>query len=739
MIAHALLLVVSQLTASQLPAGGMASTKPGTAVVNSTYSSAALAKMVEMASRANRRVPSELLGYSALIESEAALLVNTPGGPDGAVAGTAAATTEAASQIEQFVLRSDWHRTGIFTQTQVGYRSRLLGPSISALNILPKPWTAPALYGNRLSLLFGGAPSLMSADSTRRNMPAVHPFADDRARFYRYTGGDTVATIKAGPNNHIPLVRIVVEPIVERQERLMVFAGDVYIDGNTGSIIRLRGRIRVGPVKQSPASRLIRYVARVQEVGYIDFENSLQEGKYWLPSKQRLEYQAITSFTEARATIRVQSVWREMELKLRDGNIGAPEDSLGEPHYTVKLTGGDSISNRGSWGNSLGALTADGSARDFDDVAPPEFRPNGGAQFRSQARGFADVIRFNRVEGLFLGTAALIDFREAAPGTTVRLFGGYATLPKTAKGGAEGAWVKGPWVTSARAERQLASTNDFSLALGGGGGNIIGSLFGVENFDWLDRRVLSAGLTREFGIKHSSALRVEVARGNDRGFTRELKHGMVGDDFRANRPVTPGSYTRTRAQFDIGRNIITSPLVSGVGASLTYEIGSGDLDWQRTLLQTFGQRMFRRFILAARADGSVIDGKQLPVQQLIEVGGAEGLPGYEYKEFAGDRALVARGTVGYLLPILEAPIRFTRLTLPAIGPQIQIGLFGGVTSARSTTRAQLHALNWKTTDSWRGTLDIRLRFFGGAFSVGASRAIDHKASWKAAFGIGGVL
>ena len=60
----------------------------------------------------------------------------------------------------------------------------MLGPSISALNVLPKPWTAPALFGNRLSLLFGGAPSLMSADTTRRNMPAVHPFAEDRARAY---------------------------------------------------------------------------------------------------------------------------------------------------------------------------------------------------------------------------------------------------------------------------------------------------------------------------------------------------------------------------------------------------------------------------------------------------------------------------------------------------------------------------------------------------------------------------
>jgi hypothetical protein len=739
MLAHPLLVVAALMVAGQ-SASGQTTERPSTASDSSaTYSSAALARVIEMASRANRSVPQELTGYTALIESEASLLVNTPGGPDGAIAGTAAATTEAAAQIEQFVLKSQWDRSGRFDQQQVGYRSRLLGPSISALNVLPKPWTAPALYGNRLSLLFGGAPSLLSADTVQRAMPAVHPFADDRTEFYRYSGGDTVATIKL-PTGDIPLVRILVTPLVDREQRLMLFAGDVYIDGNTGSIVRMRGRIRVGPVKASTAARLIRFVAKVQEVGYIDFENSLQKGKFWLPSRQRLEYQAITSFTEARATIRVQSVWREMQLETRDSAALAPEDTLGLPNYKVRLTGADSLGSWNSWGNSLGALSTEGSARDFDDVAPPEFRPTGGAQIRFQARGFSDIGRINRVEGLFVGAAALIDFREAAPGATVRLFGGWATLPNTAKGGAEGALVRGPWVATARAERQLASTNDFALTLGGSPGNPIASLFGVENVDWVDRRILSGGLMREFGIKHSSALRVELARGNDRGFTQQRLHGLLGGDFRYNRMVTPGSYTRARAQFDFGRNIVTSPLSSGLGASFLHENGFGELDWQRSVIQTFGQRMFKRFIVAARVEGSVVTGDSIPAQQIIEVGGIEGLPGYEYKEFSGDQALLARATVGYFLPIREEPIRVGRLTLPAIAPQLQVGLFTGVTSASGTTKALLPLYVFgQPTNGWRGTVDLRIRFFGGAFSVGASRPIDSRKGWKAQFGIGGVL
>lgn len=730
MIVHALLLVIGQVAAASQVAA---------VSTDSTYTSAALARTIELASEANAHVPQALLGYTALIESEASLLVNTPGGPDGGVAGTAAATTEAAAQIEQFVLRAKWDRSGHFEQQQVGYRARMLGPSISALNILPHPWTAPALYGNRLSLLFGGAPSLMSADTIRRAMPAVHPFADDRAQFYRYSGGDTVATIRAG-TREIPIVRILVDPIIENTKRLMLFAGDVYVDGTTGEIIRMRGRIRVGPVRASAASRLVRFVAQVQEVGYIDFENSYQRGQFWLPYRQRLEYQAMTSFTEARATIRVQSVWRDMELELRDSTLTlAASDTLGEPQYIVRLTGSDTSGAWDSWANDLGALTANGSARDFDDVAPPEFRPNGAPQFRFQARGFSDIVRVNRVEGVFLGVAGLLDFRDAAPGVSVRAFGGWATSANTAKGGLEGVRVSGPWVASLRAERQLATTNDFQFALGGGGGNLVGSLFGVEDYDWVDRRILSAGVAREFGLRHASALRVELARGSDRDFTTQLHTGLLGGDFRPNRPVTAGSFTRSRVQFDVGRNIITSPLSSGLGASVLYERGDGELNWQRSLVQTFAQQMFGRFIFAARGDASMVAGRALPVQQLLEVGGAEGLPGYDYKAFAGDRAVVARGTVGYLLPVLEAPVRVRRLTLPAIGPQLQVGLFGGVTSASSTTRLQLDALDWKTTNGWRGTFDIRVKVFGGAFSLGLSRPIDHADKWKLAFGVGGVL
>lgn len=713
-------------------------TQLATPAQDSTYSTPALATMVGTAAQANRRVPQPLQGYRANIESEIALLVNTPAGPDGAVAGTAAATTEAAAQIEQFQMRVSWNRSGTFEQQVTGYRARQLGPMVSALTIMPRPWTSPALYGDRMSLVFGGGPSFRAADSTRRMMPSVHPFATDRARYYRFSGGDTVVKIRA-LTRVISVVQINVEPVAVR-ERVTVFAGQVFIDAMTGEIVRMRGRIKLmTPPDEGALMKLARFVGQVQEVAFIDFENSEREGHFWLPRKQRIEYQVTTGLTEARATVRVQSTWRDMRLELRAIADVAEGDTIGAPQYSLRMPSADGTTGFTDWQYDLGAQTTDASARDFDDVAPPALRTSGPPQWRWQARGFTDVIRVNRAEGLFLGVAGLLDLREKAPGVSMRMFGGWATAARTAKGGIEAARVRGKWVTNVRAERQLASTNDLALSLGGVGGNVIGGLFGREDQDWVDRRVISLGVMREFGIKHSSALRIEMASADDRGIPNPLRRGLISGEFRQNRPVNEGGYLRSRVQFDFGRNIVTGLLASGVGASVWYERGDGTLDWQRAQIQALVQQILGRVILAARVDAGAVSGANIPTQQLLEVGGAEGLPGYAYKAFAGSHALIVRSTAAYLLPILESPIRVGRVVLPAVAPQVQFGVFGGATAASSEARPILDAHGWKTTGGFRGSVDMRVRFFSGAISFGVARAVDRRDPWKFVIGVGGSL
>ena len=58
-------------------------------------------------------------------------------------------------------------------------------------------------------------------------------------------------------------------------------------------------------------------------------------------------------------------------------------------------------------------------------------------------------------------------------------------------------------------------------------------------------------------------------------------------------------------------------------------------------------------------------------QQLFEMGGAAGLPGFDYKEFAGDRAALTRVRLTWPLPFLRTPIVVKPgLSLPVFTPSL---------------------------------------------------------------------
>jgi hypothetical protein len=45
----------------------------------------------------------------------------------------------------------------------------------------------------------------------------------------------------------------------------------------------------------------------------------------------------------------------------------------------------------------------------------------------------------------------------------------------------------------------------------------------------------------------------------------------------------------------------------------------------------------------------------------------------------------------------------------------------------------------RPTDGFKSSVDVRLRFFGGALSVGVARATDHHDGWRFVLGLAQVL
>ena len=739
--------------AFQDAAGGRAAARAAAAADTATFATPALRHLVERATTANRELPAGLESYRARVESEIGLVLNVTAAGPGAIAGTAAGSSEVSGQVEQFQSDTKWDRSGTYEQHIIGYRAQLSGFSFSALSWMRRSWTVPLLYGNRMAFFFGAPAAVPAGDSARsardtrgrvdsaRVRSAVHPLATDAPQYYRFAGGDTVARIGVG-TRVVTVVRLVVEPRADRASQALLFGGELFLDAERAEVIRMRGRL----FSQAPTQARLPLVTRVmlsvsglQGVAYIDFENAELMGRYWLPRRQRLEFQALTTLSETRPIMRVVSQWRSMDVQARDVTPGAPRDSMRLAHYDLTFAPSDSMRAWSDWRRDIGVTTREVTARDFDDVAPLALRPTGAPRFTWQARRFGDVLRFNRVEGLYTGLAGSLAFRDLAPGVQLRGVIGWAWSAETPKGGIEAAVVRGPWVTSVRAERLLASTNDFSPSLGGGGGGGIGGLFGRDEADWIDRSVALVGVTREMGTSHSAAVRLQTGWAQDVSPRVVETRGPFGGTFRPNRPVAAGSFALTTLSLELGRNAGARGAQGGTRTTLTYERGDGVLNWQRTTLRMETRRWFGPLVFAARGDAAYVMGGVIPPQQLIEVGGVEGLPGYDYKAFAGDKAVLTRATLGYQLPLWTSPMRFGWLVLPGAAPMPSIGIFAGRTGADATTAAQLSRLGWVTTQGTRATVDVRLRFFGGAVSIGASRAVDRADRWKVLVAFGGQL
>jgi hypothetical protein len=229
--------------------------------------------------------------------------------------------------------------------------------------------------------------------------------------------------------------------------------------------------------------------------------------------------------------------------------------------------------------------------------------------------------------------------------------------------------------------------------------------------------------------------------------TQNISRGLFAPDgqtFRPNRGIREGSYFRTTASLELNPAISGLFVDRGVGARIHYERADGALRWQRLELRTAARREMGPFQLYARADAGSLLGSPAP-QAMFEIGSAEGLSAYGYKEFAGDQAALARCVIGYTLPFLRAPIHLpSRLIFPGVSPGLAAGIHAGWTGVSdAAARRALIELGTtidpitgtavpisRPTDGVRASAEFLVTFFDGALAFGAARPIDTRGRWK---------
>jgi hypothetical protein len=719
----------------------------GAVTPDSLYATEQLRAFVAEASRRNRDVPAGLVSYRASVESEIAIVGRRAEGMEGVVS------------LEQMQNDVRWRIPGTYEQAVIGYRSQSLGLQFSSMGFMTSPWTVPILYGNRLSIMFGRDTSRAAMRRRqRRPMTAVHPLAFDRDRVYRFSGGDTIVTMRVGDRD-LPIVRVVVEPRADIPERTVAFRGELDIDATRHHLVRMRGHFVATPPRSRNLAGRAFALTGFQAIAFVELENGEFEGRYWLPTYQRWEAQAAwTAATDARNVFRIISRYRQH--RINDTLIVATMDSLMPSPYRLARVRSDSLAAFSDWRSNIGDLTRDARADDFDDIAPDIWRATGAPRTDFRVLRVMDALRVNRIEGVFTGWGVQHRFRDQMPGLTLRANAGWAWSERTVRGQAAATLERGPWTGVARAGRFLDITNDFRSAFDSG--STVGAIFGVDDYDYVDRRLAAIGVHRRVG-KALGTLRLETGPARDAHVVPHLARGLFRGDsgFRANRGVDPGTWWRTWASFEFHPDVNAEFMRTGVGGLVNVEHGAGDLRFTRVDARLMGRRNAGRLSLVARGDLGLLFGDSVPPQQLFEVGRTQRLQGYGYKEFVGNRAAMLRGLAMFRLPFLETPIPLGRFLLPGLAPALAVGSQAAVAelsdlgaerasfrlgSRVDTPRAEPGHVPLgilvpiaEATGGVRTSVTLGVRLFGGALGVGVARPTDRSAPWKLRVDFGQVI
>jgi len=221
----------------------------------------------------------------------------------------------------------------------------------------------------------------------------------------------------------------------------------------------------------------------------------------------------------------------------------------------------------------------------------------------------------------------------------------------------------------------------------------------------------------------------------------------VGQTYYPNPLVDEGTYFRSRLSV-IWREDVSSHFARpGIGAQLYLENGQGDFHYTSVNARLVGRANAAGLLFSfVGYGGAVTAPTAIPTQQLFLIGGDFTLPGYDFDQFGGSRALLLTGQVGYVLPFLKRPIPVgKKLALPAINPNINLISYVGWTGASSIGQASLNQLGTRinsdgqvvpysvTTDGARGSIQLKLGIFGNFLGFGVARTLDADGNWAFVF------
>ena len=317
-----------------------------------------------------------------------------------------------------------------------GRRSRSRSTDFNINSVFNRPWFVPRGLGDSVRIFGNDFPE----------RAALHPLAADGPEWYSYAITDSVRVTSPGAGT-LKLYQVEVKP---RRSGPSLIAGSMMLDAATGEVVRLTFRyvgtlLWISPdeddeLDSTKARRLNGIANRIISVD-ADLEYALQDDRYWMPYRQLIAgrvkiplvsdivipFEILTTFEDYEI-----NTGRPIEFRLAipDSNDADTtqvvvsddrwRDSTGARQSASQWEGGryemhrapaDSLRNYSGWGDSLHFDLEKGDENRIREVVSDlaklsETLPDELTGRRSHGinyERFADIARYNRVQGLSLG------------------------------------------------------------------------------------------------------------------------------------------------------------------------------------------------------------------------------------------------------------------------------------------------------------------------------------------------
>jgi hypothetical protein len=647
------------------------------------YDSPETRALVERVIREVGELPPELRDYQARVATRMTLGL---AGETGAAAGAGDLTPVQ----DEFVSELRWSRQGFLHQRILGHRVQMLVPTVYTLGTMfESPWVIPHLYGRAIPVLTGAASGVGAGRAT-------NPFGVDGPDFYRYRGGDTLRLRVQG--ELIRLIPVSVEPRPGvAGDDLHRVVGTFFLDADRGAIARARFGFTEGA----------RGLAVTRVITFLELENGLWEGRFWLPYFQRREVQVSGVLLGGAVAARIVSVFTDFDINTGWQPPPGPRFSL----VRDELPGQTAFRD---WPRALD--DADFASADFADLRLATAQRPGAGPIRFAIPSWSrsdHLFRYNRVEGAYAGLGATIEPTDPLQ-RTWRLYGtaGWAFAEQTARGEAVARWWSRPAalygtgdVLDVRAAgyRRLRDMVAFRPTFEWDLFWTFPALFGTDPRDYYDATgvELSGGWARGRLAARAGGRweRHDSVRVNVSG-------GLFGasDGFGPLAGIDPGTHTALEGELSWARGGGAFAIGASELFRLQGQVGVGDFAFQSLQALASVRRPVGIVTLAGRVDAGRAWG-EVPPQFFFRFGGAQGVAAADFGELAGTTVLVGRTRALLHLPPygMQPLARAGLFIIPPLRPAL-VGFAEGGWSEIDVGHAEaLARLGSRTTDGMEGS------------------------------------